>query len=285
MGVVLFIYLLSSWLVQIQQMERVSSKASVFHLRQSNGGTIFHLQNVNITTSTILLERLNALRTAMHPSLAATHTVIAQALSKISTLPDHEETTNDDTSGIEYFYMAMTLLSLEEHVTPIFIQLVELACKRDPASRLLKEVSRLVQKFGTQGPGVAELCSDVVRPPQIRGRSGSGTGGAARVSRQWSDSPKRGPIDTTSEGNENEEHEEDEDEEDEETSDESGTDDILMVRRKTLRRVHDRLRLGLFLTANQLQHIDDALYANVCHGTKREEGNFLWLCFVSLPSE
>ena len=250
-------------------LKHTNASSQVFHLRQKNHETVFDIQNVNIKTSGILMARLETLRLALARDVVS---VVDQTLAKVTVQKD--DFNGDATSGIEYFYMAMTLLATDERVTPNFVQLVQLACKRDPASRLLQEMQLLVTKVNVTthtGPSIAQVCSDVVRP----------VNNLSRASGCWNDSPKRGSSGRTEDSKTNqiepededdEDEEEDEDEEDEDEEDGSeDNEETLMVRRKTLRRVHDRLRLGLFLTATQLQQIDDALYANICYGTKRDE--------------
>ena len=228
--------------------------------------TTFHLQNVNVKTSTVLLERLKLLQEKMNTEITAKN-FVEEYVSKVDKSHKNQQDTSDETSGIEYFYMAMILLTREGYVTSNFIQLVKLACKRDPASILLQEVSKIAQKYENKAPTLNELCSDVVRRP----RSDSCT---SRSSGTWSDSPKMSDT-KSSEVNSEEDEDEDEEEEEEDETNEGDSEDkdgySSVAFRNTIRRAHDRLRLGLFLTSEQLQKIDDALHANVCYGTEREE--------------
>ena len=66
---------------------------------------------------------------------------------------------------------------------------------------------------------------------------------------------------------EEEEEEEDQDEGVEEDQEPSAATEEEEVARSRMRRVKDRLRLGLFLSEEQLKLIDDALYFNVQRGT------------------
>ena len=66
---------------------------------------------------------------------------------------------------------------------------------------------------------------------------------------------------------EEEEEEEDQDEGVEEDQEPSAATEEEEVARSRMRRVKDRLRLGLFLSEEQLKLIDDALYNNVERGT------------------
>ena len=253
-------------------MKRSLSSSQVFHLRQTlDTGTVFHLQNVNISTNAVLLSRLTTLQSgfasmSINDTTAAADDIISAALTKAASTMDQM----DDTSGIEYFYMAMTLLRTEDRISPRFMQLLELACKRDPASHLLQQILSLAQQRSeemTVTATVSEMCVDIAKKRQHSPKSPRAGDDDRRSSRQWSESPIRGMRI----GNEDKEDgggsATDEEDEEDVTS---GTEED-MQRRKTFQQIHDWFRLGLFLTSEQLAVIDDALHANVQHGDLRDK--------------
>ena len=128
-------------------MKRSSSSSQVFHLRQNVDGTIFHLQNVNIKTSHELFQRLTTLQQTYGTSanILNFERSLQEVLKRISDDGEGDEE-HDATSGIEYFYMAMALLRRQGAVDVRTIQLLELSCRRDPSSRLLKETLHLAKQ-------------------------------------------------------------------------------------------------------------------------------------------